>query len=1080
MSTIDPQIADLLLTALAEYPGGATPHQLCEDTGLSLHNIRTSSRRLKEDRKVEFIGGRYRLPKTVEPAEPKPPNPPLVSGPTDFNAIRRILRLHAQAVQSRGESQLELDQRDDYLDYEVRHPLDWGGLAASKIEVPRRALFRNGTNLANRGFLCAPLHLRPKTQRDPTKVWRPVFICAVTIGRRQGSLILELENEVQINRAWLDLICGKRNQAERDDLLLRLGFLKEDTQDRQTSVQIRDMRACWKGLTDYCDEVPWQERRNLTGTIPSLDLKRQTREGLYARILLLPDIKLQFEQGLLKDLRTISKASDKDLGKSALAHVFSAFIPNDNQAPNVKLEARPQPLCTHQLNEGQTAAVEQAFSDPLTVIQGPPGTGKSTVVRATMRSLALSGQTALFSSRNHRAVDEIAPVLNEGLAEAPLVADLRSNQQNKDWLPLMMDAIHRPKRGKDDLLHKHLSAFKTNLRNLGEIEEALGEISRLCAEHSVFFERVRKHGEARPTAWPTEQNPTSELTSDHCKLTLERIKEPRWKPRRWLASFALLRARRAIQRSHPQLKKPTITDLLWLLQDELLQFKSTQLEEQLRLLGNVNQLNEERSDTKKEIAALERKAIKAFVTTSPESLDIPDSSIAAIRAESNNRSIQARERLQRIYEDHFRDLLPALPLWSTTTLSAPGLVPLVPGAFDLAIIDEAAQCDPSSALPVLYRARRALIVGDPKQLPPAQVIASHKEEHLREQLDLGDPKFSVYCPSGRSAYDLAHDAHIGVGGRRLFLREHFRCHPAIARLVNEQFYEGELLVRTHVSRSQRQKHGIRWTVVPGGFTRIGSSLHHPQLTDAIIKELTELKQRGYAGTVGVVTPFRAQATRIQDAAARSLGPSQIEEWDFLSSTADGFQGGQRDAVLFALVGGGPTLNPTPAFYQRDPRRFNVAVSRARHFLHVFGEREWAADCDVEFLRALHQACLHIENQKPRAVRTDLIGPVWEPRLAEELRKAGIEFLPQYDACGYYLDFAIFPDDAEARGLPTMLNIEVDGETYHRDSKGRLRSQDLHRNDILMAAGWSVRRFWVYELRDDMNSCVNIIRKLSGY
>ena len=237
------------------------------------------------------------------------------------------------------------------------------------------------------------------------------------------------------------------------------------------------------------------------------------------------------------------------------------------------------------------------------------------------------------------------------------------------------------------------------------------------------------------------------------------------------------------------------------------------------------------------LEALERETIEAFSASSPESLDIPDSSIASIRAESRSRSARAKKRLEEICERHFRDLLPALPLWSTTTLSIPSRAPLVPGAFDLAIIDEAAQCDPSSVLPVLYRARRALIVGDPQQLRPVQTIASHKEEHLREQLDLGDLRFSIYCPSGRSAYDFAHDAHVGNGGRRILLREHFRCHPAIARLVNQEFYDGDLFIRTNVPRSRRDRQGLKWTEVPGGFTRAGNSLHHEPLTKAIVNEL---------------------------------------------------------------------------------------------------------------------------------------------------------------------------------------------------------------------------------------------------
>lgn len=123
MLAIDPQIANLLLRALEEHPRGASPYQLRKDTDLSLHTIRTSLRCLRKEGRVEFIGGRYRLPKAVVQKKAKPSDSLPASGLTDFDAIRRILRLHAQAAQARGESQLEFEQGDDFLNYEVRHPL---------------------------------------------------------------------------------------------------------------------------------------------------------------------------------------------------------------------------------------------------------------------------------------------------------------------------------------------------------------------------------------------------------------------------------------------------------------------------------------------------------------------------------------------------------------------------------------------------------------------------------------------------------------------------------------------------------------------------------------------------------------------------------------------------------------------------------------------------------------------------------------------------------------------------------------------------------------------------------------------
>jgi very-short-patch-repair endonuclease len=97
-----------------------------------------------------------------------------------------------------------------------------------------------------------------------------------------------------------------------------------------------------------------------------------------------------------------------------------------------------------------------------------------------------------------------------------------------------------------------------------------------------------------------------------------------------------------------------------------------------------------------------------------------------------------------------------------------------------------------------------------------------------------------------------------------------------------------------------------------------------------------------------------------------------------------------------------------------------------------------------------------------------MGPVWEPALADAMQKAGIEFFQQYPTCGRYLDFAILRGELK-------LNIEVDGESYHRDSTGQRISADLQRDQVLIANGWKILRFWVYELREDMERCLEKIK-----
>ena len=415
------------------------------------------------------------------------------------------------------------------------------------------------------------------------------------------------------------------------------------------------------------------------------------------------------------------------------------------------------------------------------------------------------------------------------------------------------------------------------------------------------------------------------------------------------------------------------------------------------------------------------------------------SSLVEIRTEFRRRGEEARRRLNKLVEKNFPRLLPCLPIWATTNLSVHNRVPFRAGAFDVVIIDEAAQCDVASVIPLLFRAKRAVYVGDPKQLPPIGGIGSGREDELRRRHGLDDVSHSRLASAGRSAWDVAHDALIVSGQQPLMLSVHYRCHPQIAAFFSHEFYGGGLRVRTDAAPGPGGRSGIRWTHVDGGSQTVqGSRWHEPQL-QAIVAELDGLRERGFQGSVGVVTPFREHAKRIRDEAYRRIGPGVLEKWEFVSETADGFQGGEKDLILFGLVGG-PRAEDTPRFYERELNRFNVAVSRAKSLLHIFGDKNWAQASGIRVVEALLRAVVKEEAKPSREVRKELIGPVWEPALAEALSAAGLEYRQQYPACGFYLDFALFRADGH------KLDLEVDGERFHRDNMGTLGRRHATRRD----------------------------------
>lgn len=95
---------------------------------------------------------------------------------------------------------------------------------------------------------------------------------------------------------------------------------------------------------------------------------------------------------------------------------------------------------------------------------------------------------------------------------------------------------------------------------------------------------------------------------------------------------------------------------------------------------------------------------------------------------------------------------------------------------------------------------------------------------------------------------------------------------------------------------------------------------------------------------------------------------------------------------------------------------------------------------------------------------------WEKILYAKLYDAGIRTVPQYPADRYSLDLAILLPDGR------KLDIEVDGEMYHRSWSGELCYRDQLRNQRLFELGWDVMRFWVFQIRDDMDWCVQRVQE----
>ncbi|MBK6507284.1 MAG: hypothetical protein IPG02_16915 [Ignavibacteria bacterium] len=254
------------------------------------------------------------------------------------------------------------------------------------------------------------------------------------------------------------------------------------------------------------------------------------------------------------------------------------------------------------------------------------------------------------------------------------------------------------------------------------------------------------------------------------------------------------------------------------------------------------------------------------------------------------------------------------------------------------IIDEASQCDIASALPLLFRAKRAVIIGDSKQLTHISKINERQDMELLEKFNLQDDYLS-WSYAGNSLFGLAQS--ICSGDDIVVLKDHHRSHADIINFSNREFYDSTLRVATkyEIHKPLQNEPKLRWINVEGSVVspHSGGSLNE-QEAEAVLNELRRIVDTGYNGTIGVVTPFNAHAARIRDLVHNDIQLSdKLINRDFIADTVHKFQGDERDIMIFSPVISNGIGRGSIFFLSRSGNLFNVAITRARAALIVVGQ-----------------------------------------------------------------------------------------------------------------------------------------------
>jgi very-short-patch-repair endonuclease len=734
-----------------------------------------------------------------------------------------------------------------------------------------------------------------------------------------------------------------------------------------------------------------------------------------------------FNAGAIRDLEEMARWPSERLAQTAAGAILGLAPPRKaNGVTPVNVDA---------LNGEQIRAVENACREPLSVVTGPPGTGKSQAIVSMVGSTLLAGGSVIVASRNHQALDAVEERLKSIAPELPFSART-------------LDPARELDQGFSDILNELLGQTGPHPGGAGPAPELAERLAELSARRGQALDLHDRTTELHRQL--CEEIETLELrqgfeNGERSPREGDRNRPGLW--RRILAALAFWR--------RPAAKEGEAARSL------------------AEIAARISEL-------RAELAALPRPEDPVELTEqiTPLARRLLADTLRRRTAVDDERRLELHELRDDLIQQASRQLpaeaagavIAHRPLWLASALGAPKRIPLADGLFDLAIFDEASQCDIASALPVLARARRAVIVGDDRQLPFISAIGLRHDRNL--MLANGVPLAGTgrFAQGRSSLFDLARRT---PGVARVTLRNQYRSAPDIVDWLNSEFYAGRLRACADVDRLRAPKGarpGIAWTHVPppSGVIARGQNVNRAE-ADAIAAELRKLLlDQGYEGSVGVITPFRHQVLAIEEGIARALPRDACERARLRVGTVDAFQGQERDLILFSPVVHRGIHASAVTFLQRDWRRLNVAISRARAVAHVFGDQDFALSGRITVLRKL--AARATDPRTPRG--EGVFDSGIERVVFHALRARGLDPRPQYEIAGRRLDFALFHGEVK-------LDLEIDGRRWHEDVDGNRKAGDLWRDAQLRALGWKVRRFWVDELKTDMEGCLDTVERDLG-
>ncbi|XP_022737002.1 regulator of nonsense transcripts 1 homolog [Durio zibethinus] len=245
--------------------------------------------------------------------------------------------------------------------------------------------------------------------------------------------------------------------------------------------------------------------------------------------------------------------------------------------------------------------------------------------------------------------------------------------------------------------------------------------------------------------------------------------------------------------------------------------------------------------------------------------------------------------------------------------------------FRQVLIDESTQAtEPECLIPLVLGAKQVVLVGDHCQLGPVIMCKKAARAGLAQSL---------------------FERLVLLGVKPIRLQVQYRMHPCLSEFPSNSFYEGTL--QNGVTINERQLLGIDfpWPVpnrpmlfyVQMGQEEISASgtsyLNRTEAANVEKIVTTFLRSGVVPSQIGVITPYEGQRAYIVNYMSRNGALRQQLYKEIEVASVDSFQGREKDYIILSCV---RSNEHQGIGFLNDPRRLNVALTRARYGIVILG------------------------------------------------------------------------------------------------------------------------------------------------